>query len=163
MSQTIKSKCSCNSKEFYPAKVRATVNGYERIISFQSGYICERPSNEGSYHGRHGMNLIFILKGELGAIQFVIYTGWMPNWGISSEDNTHLMPADIGRHSYKPKYEDDLKREGCPWLDGKDCYYDGSSLQADEVFKKFVSKGEEAMWAEMEEYYKAWLVNPAVG
>lgn len=157
--RVVESKCSCNKKEFFPAKVRVNVNGFERIVSFKTGYECEIPYSNGKSHGRHGMELIFVLKGEKGSIQFLVYTHWMPSWDgfMSQNEKFDVMPADIGRHAYKPKYEGELKREKCNWLDGKPCYYDGSGLQAEEVFKVFVKKGEEAMWSELESYYKSWL------
>lgn len=152
--------CKCNEKEFYPAKVRATVNGFERIISFQSGYICSTPFTEGSSHGRHGMNMLFLLKGKEGAVQFVLYTGWMPDFDYYKEHgDCKPLPADLGYHSYKAHYDSQTSRNDCPWLDGKPCFYDGSGLNAIEVFKIFVSKGEEALWNELERYYKNTLTN----
>ena len=150
--------CSCNKREFFPAKVKAVVGDYERIISFKTGYECEIPFTNGHSHGRHGMEMIFILKGKLGVIQFVVYTGWMPSYKRFDGEKSSPLPADIGKHSYKPSYDDETKRENCNWLDGADCYYDGSGLAADEVFKVFVKDGEEAMWTELEKFYKDWLV-----
>lgn len=154
-----KPKCSCGKQPFYPAKVRAMVNGFERIITFQNGYTCEIDWNgpdRGQSHGRHGMNLLFLLKGERGAIQFVVFTGWETTWK-EYDEGLSVMPADIGAHAYKPMYEGQTSMGECEWLDGKECFYDGSGLQANEVFKVFVRRGEEAMWSELEKYYKHWL------
>ena len=155
-------KCDCNNKPYFPAKVRALVNGFERIISFKPGYICSRPFGDGRSHGKHGTDLIFVLRGEAGAINFTIYTGWSEDsieW--RNGDKRHILavlPADIGGHGYKPRYSEQHRQEKCCWLDDKPCYYDGSSLQAEDVYKVLVTQGEEAMWEEMQRYYQRWLL-----
>ena len=53
-------KCHCGEAPYFPAKVRAEVNGYERVISLMAGYVCTLSG--GSSHGRHGMGMIFLLK-----------------------------------------------------------------------------------------------------
>lgn len=55
--------CCCGDV-YYPAKVRASVNGFERCITFRPGYIC--PQSGGNSHGRHGMEMLFMLKGDKG-------------------------------------------------------------------------------------------------
>ena len=156
----VKAKCSCNSKPFFPAKVKAKVGDFERVITFRPGFVCENIGK--SYgHGRHGMELLFLLKGEKGAMQFLLYTGWGPDWEEFSQPNgiSHLfpMPADLGYHSPKPMYEGQepvLDGEDCPWL-GVPCYYDGSGLAANAAFKVLVQGGEEALWDFLEEAYKS--------
>lgn len=44
---------------------------------------------------------------------------------------------------------------GCVWLDNSPCFYDGSGLRAQEVFKIFVKEGEEALWEELEDAYRS--------
>ena len=147
-------KCSCNDRPFYPAKVKAEVNGFERTISFKPGYKCE--VSGGKSHGQHGMDMIFMLKGSKGVIQFVAYTGWPADWQEFNYPPTQkidILPADLGYHSYEPQYEGQTSMGKCSWLNDKECYYDGSGLQAYEAFKVFVSKGEEALWDLMEERY----------
>jgi len=43
----------------------------------------------------------------------------------------------------------------CPFLGGKECYYDGSSLNSQDAFYVLVNCGEEALWKFLEGYYKS--------
>ena len=38
------------------------------------------------------------------------------------------------------------------------CYYDGSSLQGEELGERFMTEGEEVVWAELKERYRGWLL-----
>lgn len=61
--------------------------------------------------------MLFVVKGELGAVQFVLYTNWqlphvVKEWEEKyGRDNMpsvfcRPIPADVGYHSPKPMYED---------------------------------------------------------
>ena len=109
-------------------------------------------------YGIGSVGLKFILKGELGAVQFYILTGWnLPK--VQEEHkikgwSSNPMGADVGYHSPKPMYDDDTPAtDSCPYLDGKPCYYDGSGLAADGLFDKFITKGIGAVWNKLENYY----------
>lgn len=143
--------CSCAKRQVFPCQVKAQVNGLERIISFRPGYICEMGPQG---HGVHGMDLIFVVKGEKGAIQFLLFTGWMPNWTEYSQPQPyHPIPAELGVHSRAPLYESQaVICRPCQWLGGT-CYYLGSVLQAESAFKLFVKEGEEALWKHLEATY----------
>lgn len=146
--------CSCGDRLFYPAKVRANVDGFERIVTFMAGYIC--PVIGPRSHGRHGLDALFLLRNQQGAVQFSLMTGWTPDC-LESHDNRIFrpFPADLGYHSPKPQYEgQSLMDANCRWLEGP-CYYDGSSLNADGVFNILVQQGEEAMWRRLEEYHNS--------
>lgn len=115
-------------------------------------------------YGIHGVDIKFLLKGKKGVIQFVIYT----NWHLKSVEKDLIqtckssgycflkpLPADIGYHAYKPQWDgQEAMQVNCKYLDGKPCYYDGSSLQAEEIFNIMVEKGHEVMWEELEKWYK---------
>ena len=148
-----------------------------REIKFDSGYDCIKfeckfksdrcVPNGGGNHGRHGLEIRFYVYGEKGVIQFVLSTGWMPfskpinNIGyISLPDdyikNSSFMASDLGYHSYKPMWEGDTPlTDKCNLLGGKPCYYDGSSLNANNAFYVLVNAGEEALWEYLEAYYQA--------
>jgi hypothetical protein len=89
------------------------------------------------------------------------------------------MPADLGYHSPKPRYAGQRpmahrytsfsinKETGkfippvygdpvvCKYLPGDAvCYYDGSSLNARRIYGVLIAEGEEAVWQELEDYYK---------
>jgi hypothetical protein len=102
--------------------------------------------------------MLMLLKGPKGAVQFVLYTMWMPipEKSLFSKDNNFgPLPADLGYHSPKPMYEGQSSHKDCPWLDaGQLCYYDGSGCNAKDAYNILVVKGEEALWEFMEEYYK---------
>ncbi len=113
-------------------------------------------------YGIHGMELRFILIGEKGATQFVVYTGvQLPHVRKellrtsfdTFEASTRPMGADIGYHSPTPRYDGQDGMENCPYLDGATCYYDGSGLQAHAFLPVFLEKGEDAVWEMLEERY----------
>lgn len=121
-------------------------------------------------YGVHGCNMRFHVKGEKGVVQFVIYTNWhLPHIhksivsrcqggksGYKGYEYCRLapLPADIGYHSPTPIYEgQEICQESCSLLGGKPCYYDGSSLNAEEYFNVLVSKGSDALWEKLENYY----------
>lgn len=145
----------------------------ERITKFSSGHDCVKfecindsdrcAPGKGGSHGKSGLSIIFISKGDAGAVQFVIYTGWVPqltkpdsigwrsveNWGNS------VMPADLGYHSKKELYEgQDVMQESCEYCDGQPCYYDGSGLNANDAMYALVNGGSEALWIFLDAYYE---------
>lgn len=134
----------------------------ERITKFYPAYDKRDPDPKKDY-GIHGVDLRMILKGELGAVEFTVFTGWqLPHvkeelYKKMSPENHFLydpMPADVGFHSYKPIYENQKPTtEVCKHLNDKPCYYDGSGLKAIEIFDILVEKGSDAVWEELEKLY----------
>jgi len=125
----------------------------------------KRNDPKGNY-GIHGVDLRMYLKGELGTVQFVIYTKWhLPHVQeelLNRNDNDKLgiqclfmpMPVNVGYHSPKPIYEgQEPMSNSCECLGGKPCYYDGSGLYAEEIYKVLVEKGSDEVWKKLEEYY----------
>lgn len=122
----------------------------------------KRSSDPKKDYGIHGVEMRWYLKGSKGIVQFVVFTNWMlPH--VQEEldrkrmdaDFPHLMcrpmAADLGYHSYKPMYDGQTPMK-CDLLGGE-CYYDGSGLNAQELFNKLLREGGEAVWKEMEEFY----------
>lgn len=111
-------------------------------------------------YGIHGVELRFLLSDENKTVQFVLFTGWqLPHVAKEEESQPHdkycrnkPMPADLGYHSPFPLYEDHFRMENCEYT-GSHCYYDGSGLNAIEAFDVLVSKGDEALWEFLEEYF----------
>ena len=139
------------------------MSDFERITEIQMPYDKRHPDPSKNY-GIHGMTLRFVLKGELGATQFVFYTGqYLPHvaeefWRKHDGYNPFKgMGADIGLHSPKPIYEGQTPMD-CHLLEGGKCYYDGSSLQAQEFESEFFSGGTDAIWKMLEGRYNLWLV-----
>ncbi|HJY22925.1 MAG TPA: hypothetical protein VJ279_08580 [Hanamia sp.] len=110
-------------------------------------------------YGVHGVNCKFYLIGEKAVIQFVIYTQWhLPH--VEQEFSARIdhmfckpMAADLGYHSPIPLYEDQRKMKKCSFFEGG-CYYDGSSLQADEMFDILIKEGSKGVWKAMKKYYR---------
>ena len=134
---------------------------FERIIEIGKAFD-KRNSDPAKNYGIHGANLKFLLKGPKGVIQFVVYTNWhlphvdreLQSKCMGSHCFREPMAADIGYHSYVPMYESQTPiSESCPYLEGNPCYYDGSSLQAQEIFDIMVAQGGDAMWSELETRY----------
>lgn len=146
-------ECNCGEQKPFPARVRAQVNGFGRIITFMAGFECERPRDSSDSHGKHGADMLWLLIGPKATIQFLIYTGWLPSFGDGPCSYSMVLPGDLGYHARTPQYQGQLRRD-CQWVEGGVCYYDGSGLQARDAFKVLVSQGEEALWSLMEQYYE---------
>lgn len=132
----------------------------EREIIFRPAFDKRDPDPRKNY-GIHGVECAFYLKGPEGAIQFVIFTNWMlPHVQLEldrRDDHTscHPMPADLGYHSYIPRYEgQEALTEDCPIIGGR-CYYDGSGLAAYRVYDILVSEGSEDVWKRLEQEYRS--------
>ena len=132
---------------------------FKKIVTM-SGAFDKRHANPSKNYGINGMELRFVLKGEKGCVQFLVYTGiHLPHvakelWEKRGEFNpTKPMGADIGYHSPTPMYEGQSPME-CDLIAGGECYYDGSSLQADEFMPKFIEGGTDAVWEMLETRYR---------
>ena len=140
----------------------------ERIITF-SPALDKRNTDPKKNYGIHGVDLRFVLKGDEGAIQFVLYTGWhLPHVAheLKQRGSEMLapMPADLGYHSPHPMYEGQTSMGPCEYLNGHDCYYDGSSLNAEGVFELLLEEGSDRVWKELEEEYeRRFPVNAMLG
>lgn len=141
------------------------VHGFD-CINFECRWGSEscKPGEDGS-HGIGSMNIIFLLYGSKGAVQFKLNTGWAPYYskkskiGVRALPNNYVReyypsPTDLGYHSYKPMYEDHISMGKCDVLGGKECYYDGSSLNSQDAFYVLVNAGEEELWNFLEKYYE---------
>lgn len=148
-------------------------SGLRHIVKFEPGFDCIRfqckhgskdcqPGTGGS-HGRSGLAIRFVSKGDAGAVQFLLWTNWGPQHSkdddigvrrlVFSPDNP--CPADLGYHSKKPHYEGQLfVDDGCEFCDGKPCYYDGSSLNSYLAMYALVNGGDEGLWKFLDEYYR---------
>ena len=133
------------------------MSNLERIVEFYPAFDKRDPDPSKDY-GIHGVECLFVIKGKKGAVQFLIFTNWhLPH--VQKEFDTESMfnkpvPADLGYHSPKPIYKDQTAYKNCKWLDGKLCYYDGSSLGAERVYEILLTKGSEGVWKYLEGYYK---------
>lgn len=146
---------SCGNLVGPSASIKENVEGFVRRIDFEPGYDCWT-NGCSQRHGRHGMNMRFLLIGEAGATQFLLYTGWEPgkvHHGTLRSDSG-AMAADLGYHWTRPLYDDHFTDgKPCEYLCGAQCFYDGSGLNAEPVFERFVLDGADAVWEELQAYY----------
>ena len=133
----------------------------EKITKFSKPFD-KRHTDPSKNYGIGSAVCWMILKGDKGAVQFSFSTGIYPpnvlaEWkakGYVSEP----MGYDVGYHSPTPIYDGQDLMGKCDLLDG-DCYYDGSSLRAEEWFKIFMEDGYERIWEMLEDYYKELFEN----
>ena len=146
----------------------------EHIVRFEEGHDCLRftcrwdsaqcrPGAGGS-HGVSGLVIRFVSKGDAGAVQFALSTGWLPQYTEPSSIGTRwieswggaAMPYDLGYHSKAIRYEGQaIIDDACEWCDGQPCYYDGSGLNAYDAMYTLVNGGEVALWAFLDAYYES--------
>lgn len=145
---------------------------FTKMVRFEPGHDCIRfeclhgratckPGLGGS-HGVGSMTIRFVLKGDLGAVQFSLYTGdWLPEPPSYEDgplrDHRRLYgptPSDLGYHSLKPEYEGQTTVGPCEFLGGAECFYDGSGLNAYEPFRVLCNEGDAALWEFLEGYYR---------
>jgi hypothetical protein len=140
-------------------------DGLEESVQFTPGYNCTDDSMQG--HGVHGMEICWLLRGPLGAVQLIIGSDWIPGelrpgHGLSPDgQRAHRLVRGgwdvdphgrgIGVHSRRPQYEDH-EAERCGLLDGS-CYYAESLLASDEPVARFIAEGEQVIWDELERRY----------
>lgn len=117
-------------------------------------------------YGVHAVEMRWVVRGRLGAIQFLMYTGWhLPH--VAVELRTKQAPdfsfeapiaADLGYHSPVPRYADQkpMSRK-CDILGGT-CYYDGSGLHAQPIMDMLIEKGGDAVWDELCDYYRSTFI-----
>jgi len=153
---------SCGNQRGPAGTIQQIVDGQVRRIDFEPGYDCIQVHGKEAgmrCHGRHGMNLRFLLIGDEGAVQFLVYAlDWLPDSTVfgSTRDDLHkfgIMAADLGHHWRRPVYEDEEPRPTCEYLDGAACFYDGSSTNAAPVLDAFLCVGLDAVWENLTDYY----------
>lgn len=133
----------------------------ERIVTM-TGAFDKRHSDPKKNYGIHGMEIRFVLKGPAGAVQFVVYTQIhlehvaKEQWAKRNEPYAFKMSrpmgVDIGYHAPTPHYEGQTEME-CDLLPGGKCYYDGTSLGAENFMPTFIAGGSDAVWRMLEEKY----------
>jgi hypothetical protein len=122
-----------------------------KIIEFYPAYDKRHPDPFKNY-GIGSVSILFLLKGDKGAVQFKLLTGWyLPELGIELDNP---MPADLGYHSPIPIYDGQKSiPDNCEWLDGE-CYYDGSTTASERIYEILLKEGSDGVWRELEKYYE---------
>lgn len=128
---------------------------FEKEIKFSPAFD-KRHIDPSKNYGVHGVDCLWLLKGEKGVVQFKIFTNWyLPHIQEKLKEIYGPMATDLGYHSPVPIYEDQKPiTSNCEFTNGP-CYYDGSSLNAQKLFEILVEKGSEAVWEEMTNFYRS--------
>jgi hypothetical protein len=137
---------------------------FERIVEILPAFDKRK---EG--YGIHGCDMRMVLKGEKGAVGFTLYTNWMLPHVEKELDakiheqfphlSCHPLPADLGYHSPTPHYEGQKSMGPCEYLNGEPCYYDGSGLNAENIYHALLSRGSDGVWEELERCYNGVFHN----
>lgn len=140
----------------------------ERAVHFYPAWDKRDPDDPSKNYGICGVEMHFRLSGPHGCVQFNTLTNWyLPgahhsfkpvrgyNGVVASIGTEGICPSDLGRHSHTPLREgEELFSEDCHILKGR-CYYDGSSLDAVDMFGVLVREGSEGVWKAMESFYRS--------
>ena len=140
---------------------------FEKRVTFHPAF--DRCAHEPSKnYGIHGVEARWVLIGPKGATQFLLFTNWMlpdgncpiglqHNASIAQMDRGTLrnpMPADLGYHAPEARYEGQEAME-CDVLPAGRCFYDGSGLRAEGVYKTLLFEGGDGVWKTLESEYRA--------
>lgn len=130
-----------------------------RDVQFTPAFDKRHADPEKNY-GIGAVEIRFILKGVEGAVQFVCYTNWYTQ-GVVAEKGLNLITSsdslfkphgfDLGYHSPTP--DRGYSKLPCSVLEQGYCYYDGSSLAADNLVDVLIAEGSDGVWKELESYY----------
>lgn len=138
---------------------------FEKITKVRLPFDRRDPEPKKNY-GIGGLQIWFILKGPKGAVQFMagfgiylphLYPEYLQKFGSDSL-KSEITGWDVGYHALEPQYEEQSPMGECDVFDGKPCYYDGSSLRAEEwgqeIFSVRGQQPEELIWSKLEQEYK---------
>lgn len=144
---------------------------FERIVTMRPAFD-RRSDDPKKNYGIHGVELRMVLKGPLGATQFLLFTNWqlphvteehMERWGCDPSMSRSLflpLPADLGYHWPMPRYEGQSPMP-CDLMPSGKCYYDGSSLNADRIYTVLLREGSDGVWKALEEFYRELVTEKA--
>lgn len=133
----------------------------EHLTRFTRSYDLRDTPPGGRSFGINSMDLIFIVRGPLGAVNWTLSTGWYVESARSPShrfDRTDQKPwpIDLGYHSHKPAdYQSatEPSQPSCTFLDGAPCWYDGTSLGAEDLLEGFLAGGDAWLWPKLEAIY----------
>lgn len=133
-------------------------DGFTTEIRVEPGHAIRRTKADGQDYGIHSMGLRFLLHGPAATVQFLMWTGIVPEtvdgaygkkWRVSE---IGLMAADLGYHADAAQYEGQWGPSECDVRDGE-CFYDGSGLAAEPLLELALKRGDGAVFRALQEYY----------
>lgn len=94
------------------------------------------------------ITLCWYLHGDTKTTQFTVLLYKCQQEGFSYRGT--LLPTDVGYHADTPKYDQDSME--CHLRPSGRCFYDGSSLAANELWELFITSGkEDVIWSKLED------------
>lgn len=137
---------------------------FEKITKVQLPYDRRDPDPKKDY-GIHGFSIFYILKGPKGATQFYFSVHvFLPHVQKDLETKSSMdryrertiSGYDVGYHALTPQYEGQSQMD-CELFPCGKCYYDGSSLRAeewvDEIFSIRGERPDDEIWRRLENEY----------
>lgn len=132
---------------------------HEVVVTPSFYLVRDEPSKN---YGVGNCRIVFYAIGEKGAVQFMLGTDWaiekvrahLSNFPRHRRDDVQPQAWDIGYHSRVPMYDGQSPMERRCDVLGATCYYDGSSLQAEDWVEGFCAGGTEWLWPRLEQYYR---------
>lgn len=151
--------------------IRMVAGDFERSLKFEPAYDCYTRPCQHEVKGEHGVHCVtlrFTLRGPAGATTFTLFSGWelrhgMPDgWSLDAgppfEERRRFRsftPAGLDFHSPEPVYEGQDSWGACNVIDAEPAYCDGSGLNAELPLWRLLSEGDEGVWDELQNYYRA--------
>lgn len=140
---------------------------FTRKIEFAPAF-SKRHKDPNKDYGIGSLTCRFILKGNQGAVTFLFDTKiHLPEvtedfWKRFDKKDLKMllkpMGFDVGYHSLKRMYSGQ-KGKPCLFLNGRKCYYDGSTMNAERFMDLLIKGGDKAVWIALEKYYNEIFKN----
>lgn len=140
--------------------------GFRAEVLVEPGHAIRRSRGDGSNYGIHSMGLRFLLHGPLATVQFLAWTGLVPEQvpGRFAPEWMHGAPmaADLGYHADAPQWQsEDWPQESmaCEHRASGRCFYDGSGLAAEPLLGVMLMDGHGGVFSALQEYYdgREWV------
>ncbi len=142
---------------------------FERVVEFEPAFDRRDPDPRKS-RGVGGVEIRFLLKGELGTVVFRLLTEWMlPNVEEWHDELAQAKPFLLRSHTnatadaliFHGRYAFDggeHQLDPCPFISGDHtCYVARSGyLFGDEVYQRLKREGGAGLWAALEEFSDQW-------
>jgi hypothetical protein len=132
-----------------------------RSVFFRPAFDKRHPDPHQNY-GVHGVEIVFVLRRGQRAVDWTVFTNWqLPHVTKDTlqkyaddperiELFTQPSGAQVGFHSPVPMWDSHEPSEGCTITGGK-CYSDVGFCMGSELMPLLIEKGEDAIWARLEE------------
>lgn len=125
---------------------------FERLVSFEPAFE-RRHANPAQDYGIGSVTLRFVLRGEHGAVDWLLFTNWyLPETRANLGDEFPTPgPQVLTYHSLR---EEDGPYQGpCAYLDGRTCYMSTQYYAADSVLERLLREGDAGVWAALADAY----------